>query len=40
MKKIKCTIDYPWVGIAPDEQIIEVENTATKKRWKRLLLKL
>ena len=31
MKRIKCTIDYPWAGIVPDEQIIEVEDNATKK---------
>lgn len=30
MKKIKCTIHYPWAGIQDDECIVEIEDDATE----------
>lgn len=30
MKKIKCSVDWPWAGTDSDEEIIEVEDDATE----------
>lgn len=31
MKKIKCSIYYPWAGIEPDEYIFGIEDDATEE---------
>ncbi len=31
MKKIKCSVHYPWAGVQDDEYIVEVDDNATEE---------
>lgn len=31
MRKIKCSVHYPWAGVKDDEYIVEVDDNATEE---------